>query len=701
LKKVRDRFQERLDKRLKNFTPEKQKKLAELFRLSKVLTGSDQQEAIIAAAQLENDIFDENGVPQLDRPFYSFWILNNLSGVSTQAANVVGGFTQTVGDFAGVVVSQGAPGAKAFFNGILSGLSQATDIIAAEWAGKKVFKPEVDTKGETIVETGPLALNKNYSANVLRTSGDFVNSKLPKILTPFRPLGYVGRMLRAMDAAFFIANREAMARVLATKKGRAAGKRGEALRAYVSEQLDGKTGEAAEFAKKARADVKAMQDAGIGLRGLDPERAIRLRTYELLEQNRPQDIRTVSNSLGQQAVLTNKPEGVIGHIAEAVSLIGRAPITIKGVTVRPLQFFTAFTNVAANIANRSLDFTPVGGVRAAVLYSERSALERQIVLGKFIFGSAAMSVIFAAAKAFMDKDDPYFSIYAEGPADFRARKQWKDAGGKPYSFKWGDSYIGYDNTAIALPLSALGGYFDVQRQNRIAALKGNKQDDSSAFAIMISAMGKNFTEQSFMRTLGDTVKAIQGEPGYDMVNVLAINPARGFLPAKGAMVSIGKMFQNPIETKDDYWAKFIQGYPVFQGFGTKPALNAFGKEVEPTFIQRVDTLSRFYSERTSDPAWRWLATNGYSIPTPKADITFKNDRTPESRIARLGAIQAGRLQVDEAYELTKTAGPEIERIVLRYQTRYGISAFDPKVQERLNEDINKVINRVKAKIAAD
>lgn len=699
VRKIRDKFEERLAKRLKNFTPEKQAKLTELFRLARTLSGSSQQQVVTAAAQLEQEIFNENGIPELDRPFYTFWILNNLSGPGTQAKNVFGNFTQTLGDFIGVTFSQGAPGAKAFFNGILTGLSQAPDVIASEWAGQHVFKPRVDTKGE-LIDTGELALNKDYSATVLKNGGpDFVTAKLPKVLAPLRLLGYVGRLLRAADAAFFVSNREAMARVIATKKGRAEGQRGAALRSYVSQQLSGSTTAASDAMVRAKADVAAMQAAGINFGGLDTERATRLRAMEILEADRPKDVREFSNDLAQQATLTNKPEGIIGQIAAAVQLIGRAPITINGTTIRPLQFFTAFTNVAANIANRSLDFTPVGAARSLSLYSDRTALERQIVFGKFLFGSAGLSVLFAAARGFLDKDDPYFAIFADGPRDFNARKQWKDAGGKAYSFKFGDKYIDYSNTAIAMPLAALGGYFDVQRSNRIAGIKGNKQDDSTMFALIIASMGKNFTDQSFMRTLGDTVRAIQGEPGYDAVNVLAINPARGFLPAKGLLTSVGRWFENPIETKGDYWSKFISGYPIVDKIGTRPALNAFGEEVAPTFVQRMDVLSSFFSERSTDPAWRWLAVNGYTIPTPKADITFKNSEAPESRVAKLGAIQAGRLQQDEAYELAKTAGPEIKQIVLNYQTQYGIAAFDPKVQERLNGEINKVINRVKADIA--
>jgi len=168
-----------------------------------------------------------------------------------------------------------------------------------------------------------------------------------------------------------------------------------------------------------------------------------------------------------------------------------------------------------------------------------------------------------------------------------------------------------------------------------------------------------------------------------------ISPLKGYL-AEGIGKDAAALFDNPIDTHDSMWAKFISGTPLAENIGTRPALNFFGEPVERTFQDRLRFLGRFWTERVNDPAWNWIASNNYVLPDFDDKLKTISSYQKESRAAKFGAAAAGVLTDEEQYEIVKRAGPRMKQVVTNYANSYGKSGFRQDIQEALNRDLREI-----------
>ena len=662
-------------------TPKIQAEIKVNLDAAKKVGGTAQQDLL---AEVFRTVDNLNPDPTKDTPGWLFplWQANQLSDPSTQVVNILGNTSQLVGSLSSFLAT-GIPRGKvdgfSMLKGFINGATKEGWAAAMlELQGIKTYKPlATKLEAEGLVPT--------------RLRPDFVKDA-PKWMKKIglNNMGYVFRALSGADAFFYKTAQEGMARLAAYNVAQKQGLTGVDLKNRISELLHNSTKEWNEAAILAKQEMQVLLDAGKKI----PKGLERTRTWEILEARRPEDIRGESFNFASKNTFNNKPEGVVGSVVESVNKLANTPVNIPGVTrpVRPFKYLFPFMNVAGNIANASLDYTPVGGYRAA-FDGNLSSLERRNALGKFLIGSTLAGTIYGLAKEFEDDKDPKFAIYGSGPADPQQNKLWRDQGGRPYSIKVGDKYIRYSESPLGILLGGLGAIADKERYDK----SFSRADLPEAIGIALSGVAKSFTDNSFLKSIGTVVDVITGQKDAQLLDALVTNPVKGFIPAAGTLRAISKLTEDPIDTKNNFYAKIVSGVPFVSKIGTKPALNAFGEPVERSFEDRLSFIGRFYSERVNDPAWRWLAETGYQLPntgtTVGGNSFFKSKRAED-----LGAAFADVLTLQERYKLVQESGPLIKKRVEQYAATYGNRPFSEDVQEQLKKDIEKIRSQVKKRL---
>ena len=617
--------------------------------------------------------------PNKNSLWYPYWLSNVLTGLGTHAVNIIFNSQMLVSIPASYMASGKFGAAKHFIKGVIE--AAPTSLAAAK---------ESFLSGQSLAREGQ---------NKAQTKVDFVKEG-PKYI---RNLGYALRALSAEDDAFYHTIKEAQTKAALFEAGKKEGLKGDALLNYISDRMYNSKANEAIAMKEAQRIADNLKKLGVKLSPLD----IKYTAWELMEKKRPASIREETAAFARLQTLTNTPEGFIGTIAKLFSSMADAPLQIPGTnkTVRPLRFIIPFMNIGGNIANALIPYTPLGALQSlnkktitdAKLWGEsetrnKSELERRSELGKSIIGTSLTAIMYGITSAFLDDEDPYIALYGNGPENYQKRKQLMDFGWRPFTLKVGDKYFKFSNTVLALPLGYLGSIHDKIRWD-------DKYDkDSVHEALQAGVMGsmRAFTDNTFLKSISDVISIVTGEDKSKQLSDVFLNAAKGFVPGMGALRQISRMMDDPIQTKNDAWAKFISGIPYVETLGTKPALNKFGEPVERSFEDRTGFLSRFYTSRVTDPDWRWLADNGYHLPdqaNSNTTITTKKGTSKtEKRLKEFGARFEGIMTPEERYELTVKSGPDVRRVVEMYRQRYGNSGYQEKVQKKLSEDVSRVVS---------
>lgn len=672
LKKRKDKVDTRQKERLKKLTPELQKQYGSLVEASRKTGGGLQQDALRAAHALEAKVLGK--VPYAQKnALYSFFQANLLSNPSTQIKNILGNIYQYISGLSSLIATGNFKDAGELLRGSISGIGEGVTAAKAELKGVKTFRAgEIDKK----VDVDP--------------TSDFV-TEAPTFFqkTKLNMLGHVFRVMGAADAFFYHTAQEGLARAKAAELSRNEGLSGEALKEKIANYLFNSEENFAAAEAQAKVEAQYIEDA-IGKKP-NPNQ-VKLRAWEILEQQRDPNIRKEARNFARKSTFTNDPEGAIGGIIKGLNVIAQAPVKIGSKEVRPIRYAIPFLKVAGNIANAQLDYVPIfGGVR---LFSKgMTPLEHKMALGKFLIGTTLAGTLYGLAK------EGLIEVHGGGPDDLEKKKQLQDQGWKPYSIQIGNNYIRYPESPLGALLGAIGAIRDKETYSKAYS----KTEGLTTAATLFAGMGKSFMDNSFLRGVSTLLDTLTGDKGPRAIESFLANQTKGFVPASGALKQITKLTNDPIDTSQDFWSKFISGVPFVQSAGTRPALNAFGKPLERSLEDRIDFVGAFYSHRASDPNWRWLGDNGYFIPATGSGYTIslpvsKRPDISKKRAAKYGAAFDDVLTQDERYEFIEKSGPLVEKIVDKYRRKYGTSGYRESVQKDMSEEISKARSEVKAKL---
>lgn len=556
--------------------------------------------------ELLNTIERAKGLDSYDLGI-AFYLTNVLTGVTTHAKNLLSTFLNVSG-------ALGVETARAVASGHLDDLPLLLEALGqgfkrGQLAAGDVLRTGVVTGSRmTKLEPGRALELTQFG----KPGGVPARSAMTKAVLENRLAGilnlwkYNYRLMAAEDLLFFKPAEEAKTALLAKRLARSEGLKGEAAQDRARQILG--------YGSKAVATAQAQAQQE-GLKGSAAAR----RTAELLNAGRPLDIREDAVQFALRSTFNNDPYGALGFVA---SLINQAKVSDNAKIKLGANLIAPFTNIIANVVNESLNYTPVGAVRARwsgdkLLGYEKAKLSlpqqadlRAELYSKAMVGTALLTALALKAAGHLDDPDPEFAIYGSGPAAGPDRQGLEAKGWSAHTIKLGDRYYSYANTPLALPMAWLGGIQDRMRDARIYQNR-SAQRTAQSLPMMAAAsavgMGKVITDQSFMAGIMNWA-GILSEPNVEISgrNLLkqGVGVASSFV-VPNAVRQVDKFFDPKVYEQRTAEGILVNAIPFVRGAEGQPALNALGRPITRPLSQQFTS-----SQADVPPLVKYLAESG-------------------------------------------------------------------------------------------
>ena len=537
----------------------------------------------------------------------AFYVTNILTGVTTHLKNLGSTFLNVSGTLGTEIARSVASGhlddvpvlLEALGQGLKRGKLAAGDVLrTGTVTGSRLTKLEPGRALELTQfgQRGGVPVRGKLSKAVLE-------NRLAGILNLWK---YNFRMMAAEDLLFFKPAEEAKAALLAKRLARSEGLRGEAARDR-ARQLMGYGPRAV-----ATARAQATQEGFTG-------NAHARRTAEILNANRPEALAEDARQFALRSTFNNAPYGALGFVA---SLINQAKVAPNHKIRLGANLIAPFTNIIANVVNESLNYTPIGILRArwagekllgyekGKLSLEQQADLRAELQAKALVGTALLAGFALKAAGDLDDKDPEFAIYGAGPASAQDRQGLEAKGWIAHSVKIGSRYYSFANTPQAIPLAWLGNIYDRLRDARLfentSALRTEKSLPLMAASSAVG-MAKVITEQSFMVGLMDlagTLSEPSPEAGGRGLLKRGVQTASSFV-IPNAVRQVDKAFDPKQYEQRTAEGILVNAIPFVRGLEGQPSLNALGRPIERP-------LSRQFTSSQADvpPLVKYLAESG-------------------------------------------------------------------------------------------
>lgn len=531
----------------------------------------------------------------------SVWYANLLSGYTTQGANTFGNMVNGTAQLATMMATNPKYAGEAL-RGWISGFSEG-------WA-----------QGAAIMKTGrgsrEFDANKTGDAGNILELVDFkrdfpdMNEAWAKARqNHVKALRYVTRMMKAVDSVFYYPAREAHARVAVAKllEGQY---QGQELRAKIRETLAISPDQFAAARKRAEAE---------GFTGID----LTLRVSNIIEEARRATTEgtaaaDASEQFALETTFNNEPEGWAGVLYQQL-----VPLTqsIKPGGVPVLRVFLPFLRVPTNVFNASMNYTPVGSLRAFrgvptkavrgkdgqfdIERRQFTSDERKRLHAQTIGGSLAMATLAALALSpGDDEEERWFDITATGPDDYTKRQQLEATGWRPHSIKMGDTWVAYKDSPMLIPLAVTGHVVD--------AVRYGKQSDelalsSKVFNALMTAP-RAIMDTSMLSGLGQLMEYASGKAtAKQLVNFLSRTGTSLVVP--NALQQIDRQFSPEAREANGPLGTVGASLPFVRRTGDVKT-DVLGEPVERS------PLARFGSSESNDPVREVLRDKGIFISTP-------------------------------------------------------------------------------------
>jgi hypothetical protein len=338
---------------------------------------------------------------------------------------------------------------------------------------------------------------------------------------------------------------------------------------------------------------KKEKEAAINQAEVDKKR----RTFDLIEQNRGSDMIRESADFAAQGTYNYPPQGALGAVAAGINQIIRyLPV---------VRYAIPFTNIIANVANETLNYTPAaffmlkkGGVVPYRL-SPLTEQQRTDLLYKGIIGTTLMSTVFLLTQLKGDDDEPILEITANGTGDYAKNYALQEGGWQPYSLRFklpNGEYTGWMSYQYS-PLVAALGYVG----NINDLMKYTDADEETIISAMTTAAGMttaSFFQGTFLTGLNDFASAVldprsisRGEQVMEKILNAGVSAARAVL-IPNLFSQVSQSVQKTTneykkETRETIMGKFLQDVPYARDIYFDK-INILGDPISP------DT-DKFYS----------------------------------------------------------------------------------------------------------
>ncbi len=606
----RDAISEKIG--VKSLSAEEAKKITDLA--SKVQKSKEGFAKSRATQTLLDYISHIEGYSTLDVGM-AIWYANILSGLSTQVLNISANFTETMSEAYVTAVTQPQNFGwifKGLFQGWGRGFLEAMDTM------QHGFQP---TKFEQKIATSPILERVKFKGGPWN---------------PYNYLKYVSRLMNAADIFFYQGLNEMRSRELAVKTAKKEGK-------YKADKsVIQRAKEMIYKGEKPWADALAAAKEE-GWKGRDLKR----RTYEILEQQRPEFLITDSNDAAARGTFNYDPEGTLGALTSLINLASEK-VNIGG--LKPIKFIVPFTKIISNVANRYLDWTPVGLLRAAKggigyetlgenLHRKYTPEERQKVLTKAMTGIIGFTALYA-----LTDDDGPFEITADGTGDTFKNYELQETGWRPYSIKIKGTWYEYKNTPLAIPMATLGYLRDLTKY------RGQKDIEAKVSIVLFGTM-KYIMDLSFLQSLSsffDTFSKENSSSADSFFKKAATGTektAKSFvIPNAFTQVSrsVQEVADMPVKRANSFGDQLIRDLPVLRDH-LGNIYDALGDPVVPNQTERFMPFKPSKSTEEKDKLWTLIADNSAWIGRPGRNTVKPNGATLTDEEYDKFSLLAGKL----------------------------------------------------------
>lgn len=556
----------------------------------------------------------------------SVWYANVLSGYKTHEKNLVSTFFNSMGEL-GAEMAKDPKSIPYLLAGYLKGVGTRGLVEAAH-----------------TLKTGysPIHIKKIEVPNVLERK-DFVGGAV----NPGNWFKYIMRLMVAEDVLSFQGLKEARAYQLARKEVAQKGFNTFSKKGWdeVNKVL---------FHTKERYDAAFEQIKEEGLlndKG-KPTLEGRRRIYELMENSRPTEMVEDAYGFAAHGTFNHESEGTLGAVTNAVAQALDA-VNIAG--VKPARFIVPFTRIITNVVNNSLDFTPVGAIRAARgirgfrtfednrftkgAFKELSKDERQRLIAKAAIGIGLTAVLQAMHQAGV------IQITGGGTGDPKKDEQLRQEGWQEYSIKIGDKYYSYKYTPLVFMTGFLGNMNDAEKYGGQDADTTIKQMEIAA-----SRMGGQVADMTWINSASTFLGALTEKNPNQQASAVSkslAGMAKGFIPYAGAVTQTTQLYESifnqPKKQTTNAWQSIIADVPIARN-SLNDKINVLGDPIQTDSDVLVSSENR-------EPVLKYLLDkDAWVAPVNKNTIEVFDEDTEMDR----------PITNDEYYEFSKLRGQKIK-----------------------------------------
>lgn len=491
----------------------------------------------------------------------SIWYANILSGPTTWlVTNPFANLTNLVSELA-IDISQNPKDAGFILSrvatGLTQGLIQAKDVLKT---GYSPFKgADYKTEAKPLLER-------------IRFKGGKIN--------PLNWLKYVTRAIKAGDILFFHPLKEQRLAVLALQEARK-------NKRTSPNKID--THNLKQQLLKEDYDGALQQAESEGFKG----REQKIRAYEILEEQRPEYTTAEAQGFAARATFNIKPEGTLGQLAEVLNTARR--------NIPAINYIVPFVNTIMNVANEYMNYNPIFGFTRVIkgsygwnsnakTYRKLTNEERGRIAIKATIGALSMAAL--AAMDDPDDKDSLIEVTANGTGDTQKNFELEKTGWRPYSIRVGDTWIGYKNTPLALPLASIGFMKDGKRY---------RKDPNLVEQMQIMAMGtaRFMMDMSTLSGLSDFFEIFSKENISDygssaeklfknLEKILKSVVIPNYFTQMSRLVQ--EFTESPIKRADDIGESVIRDVPILRD-DLGNLYDSFGDPVVPKQIEKFIPLN--------------------------------------------------------------------------------------------------------------
>lgn len=406
-----------------------------------------------------------------------------------------------------------------------------------------------------------------------------------------------------------------------------------------------------------------------GVTGYEKKAMLAARLEQIQKENLPPAALGMAKDISKNTkdwTLKGDAKGFYGMLAGIIGDVNKR----TGVT----QFMFPFVRIISNLMNNSLDYTPLGFMRANnaslsnfVLGAESKYAFDPIVKGspeqialatKSLLGTVMATTITALfLKELKDEEEtgkkPNFMFYGTGPKDPAKRGEWMASGARPNTLKVGDTYFPYKAIpGVDLLGTMLGTMHDyLTYENPLPKLPHGQQYTKEqlaehnnffsgdkvyrmAIGIAMSPLEHHFL--SGAKNLIDVMHDPQGKGAPKAVINQAVGTASQFTnpsilrTVRGVLGGIKSFGGTPegnspmLDTYNSMDGKMAQFVPFYMGFN-QPSLNVLGDPITKRPTDALTDRWLFSSTTPPDPIISPLVNNGLFIPGPKKSASIMID----------------------------------------------------------------------------